>query len=244
MTRRFRNENDSTVVVEERCMKQLRCDRRGQDDKSWRSILEKLHYCLDNETEEDALVWLDNGTHFLVQQTREVRLAKRLGLRVCTLHQMLEAFNFKYQEDGDQREYTIYYHECFILGHPEKIEQILSHDMPRFSTDKDVEMPHVAYSSALKPLEVRLSLPDTSSQSYEVTIAPSVLPCPTFDAADVFFYRANRSVGNASFDESSEWSDHDVTSPLWWSQRSDFSSICTDDLSDMDTLSQISAYYA
>ncbi|KAE8997578.1 hypothetical protein PF011_g15428 [Phytophthora fragariae] len=42
------------------------------------------------------------------------------------------------------------------------------------------------------------------------------------------------------FDHSDQWSDHDLNSPMWWSQRSDFSSICTDDLSDMDTLSQLS----
>ncbi|KAE9214069.1 hypothetical protein PF002_g17781 [Phytophthora fragariae] len=41
------------------------------------------------------------------------------------------------------------------------------------------------------------------------------------------------------FDHSDQWSDHDLNSPMWWSQRSDFSSICTDDLSDMDTLSQL-----
>ncbi|CAI5722783.1 unnamed protein product [Peronospora effusa] len=85
-------------------------------------------------------------------------------------------------------------------------------------------MPSVAYSSALKPLEVRLSLSDTRSQSWEVTIAPSVLPHPTFDATDVSCYHESSSTENS-------WGDID------------FSSICTDDLSDMDTLSQISTYY-
>ncbi|KAE9097047.1 hypothetical protein PF010_g16118 [Phytophthora fragariae] len=45
------------------------------------------------------------------------------------------------------------------------------------------------------------------------------------------------------FDHSDQWSDHDLNSPMWWSQRSDFSSICTDDLSDMDTLSQLTTSF-
>ncbi|CAH0493890.1 unnamed protein product [Peronospora farinosa] len=219
----------------------------GHDDDngSWRTLLQNLHFLLDNETEGEALTWCGNGKQFLIQRTREVRLAKQLGLRVCSLHQVLETLNFECQE-ADHWNFTIYRHDCFVLGRPEKIEQIPSHNMPLFSTDKDVVMPSVAYSSALKPLEVRLSLSDIRSQSWEVTIAPSVLPHPTFDATDVSCYHESSSTENSwgdMFDESDQGSDHDMNSPLWWSQRSDFSSICTDDLSDMDTLSQISTYY-
>ncbi|CAH0493896.1 unnamed protein product [Peronospora farinosa] len=212
---------------------------------NWRTLLQNLHFLLDNETEGEALTWCGNGSHCPIQRTREVRLAKQLGLRVCSLHQVLETLNFECQE-ADHWNFTIYRHDCFVLGRPEKIEQIPSHNMPLFSTDKDVVMPSVAYSSSLKPLEVRLSLSDTRSQSWEVTIAPSVLPHPTFDATDVSCYHESSSTENSwgdMFDESDQGSDHDMNSPLWWSQRSDFSSICTDDLSDMDTLSQISTYY-
>ncbi|KAE8967038.1 hypothetical protein PF005_g28535, partial [Phytophthora fragariae] len=103
----------------------------------------------------------------------------------------------------------------------------------------------------LKPLEVRLSLSDSQSQSWEVTIAPSVLPHPNFDVAEVFHFEGTFGVASSAeetswedvIDHSDQWSDHDLNSPMWWSQRSDFSSICTDDLSDMDTLSQLSTYY-
>lgn len=102
---------------------------------------------------------------------------------------MLGALNFECQEEK-RLEYTIYRHDCFVLGNPGKIKQILhvGHDTSLFSAEKDVVMPSVAYNSALKPLEVRLSLPDTRSQSWEVTIAPSVLPHPTFDATDIYCF--------------------------------------------------------
>ncbi|CAI5730471.1 unnamed protein product [Peronospora destructor] len=248
MGRRTPKESDCNIVRHAQHVKLRRGGHEGHDDDAgnWRTILPKLHFFLDNETDGEALAWRGNGTHFFVQRTREVRLAKQLGLRVCSLHQVLETLNFECQEE-DHWNYTIYRHDCFVLGRPEKIEQIPSRNMPLFfSTDKDVVMPSVVYSSALKPLEVRLSLSGTRSQSWEVTIAPSVLPRPTFDATDVPCYHESNSLENSwedMFDESEQGSDHDMNSPLWWSQRSDFSSICTDDLSDMDTLSQISTYY-
>ena len=220
-------------------------------------MLESLHFVLESETEGDAVAWLDNGTHFCVLQAREHRLAKVLGLRVCSLHQVLEALNFE-SEEKREWECTVYHHGCFVLGHPEQIDQIvppIGHKLPHLSTftEKDVPRPCVTYNSALKPLEVRLNLSSKSPQSWRVTIAPSVLLGPTFDATDTSspHERADPFDGNRAGDgswghvsqDSRHPSDHDMNSPLWWSQRSDFSSICTDDLSDMDTLSQISAFY-
>ncbi|KAF1793874.1 hypothetical protein GQ600_18310 [Phytophthora cactorum] len=172
-----------------------------------------------------AIAWLEDGSQFIVEHTGDVKLAQLLGLRVCSVHQVLEALNFECLDESHW-DFSIYRHGCFVRGDPHKIEQIAGYDS--LSAEKDVVMPNIAYSSELKPLEVRLSLSDSQSQSWEVTIAPS--------------QHGGDSWGDI-FDNSEELSDHDMNSPIWWSQRSDFSSICTDDLSDMDTLSQISAFY-
>ncbi|GMF17223.1 unnamed protein product [Phytophthora fragariaefolia] len=219
-------------------------------DWSWRTLLEKLHFFLDNETEGDALAWLEDGVHFVVHQSSEIRLEAWLGLRACSLHQVLEALGFHCREELHW-DYSIYCHDSFVRGCPRKIEEMVADDArgPP-SKEVDVVMPSVAYNSALKPLEVRLSLSDSHSQSWEVTIAPSVLPHPNFDTSEVFHFEGTFGDGSSAedswegmLDEADQWSDHDVDSPMWWSQHSDFSSICTDDLSDMDVLSQISAYY-
>ncbi|POM64014.1 Hypothetical protein PHPALM_20520 [Phytophthora palmivora] len=221
---------------------------RDGENWSWKSFLELLHFFLDSEIERDALAWLDGGLQFIVHHTGEVNVAQRLGLRVCSLRQALEALSFTCLEET-QWGYTIYHHNSFVLGNPGRIEEILALS-GSLSVKKDMVMPSIAYNSELKPLEVRLSFPDPLSKSWEVTVAPSILPRPTFDATEDVTFQ-NVDFGNSA-DENSwddvvdnldEWSDHDMNSPLWWSQRSDFSSICTDDLSDMDTLSQINAYY-
>ncbi|ETP04025.1 hypothetical protein F441_19120 [Phytophthora nicotianae CJ01A1] len=213
---------------------------------SWRNLLERLHFLLDNELERDALAWLEDGAQFIVEHAGEAKLAQLLGLRVCSVHQTLEALNFECLDESHW-DFSIYRHDCFVRGDPNKIEQIAGYD----NAAKDFEMPNIAYSSELKPLEVRLSLSDSQSQSWEVTIAPSVLPHPTLDVGEDFhlqnsvaFESCTREISwGEIFENSDEMSDHGMNSPLWWSQRSDFSSICTDDLSDMDMLSPISAFY-
>ncbi|KAL3674621.1 hypothetical protein V7S43_000564 [Phytophthora oleae] len=257
MARRARDENDTSIDVEERSLKHGKVLQNGKDYSGenwcWGTFLKKLHFFLDQGTAGFALAWLQDGSHFIVQHSKEVELAKQLGLRACSLHQVLETLNFECQEESHW-EYTIYHHNCFMLGNPEKIEEILDHETlsPSASTDQAVAMPSIAYSSALKPLEVRLSLPDSHSQSWEVTIAPSVLPHPTFDVTEelltdestTFTRRTEERSWGDLLDTTDEWSDPDMNSPLWWSQRSDFSSICSDDLSDMDTLSQISSFFS
>jgi hypothetical protein len=221
-------------------------DYCGQDWR-WETLLEKLHSLLDSETEGDALAWLDDGW-FVVEQKREARLAVELGLRVCSLRQALEALGFECREEL-QGGYAVFRHESFVRSRPDLIERILEQDVSFSGSEAEMEMPNVAYSSALKPLEVRLSLPAARSQCWEVTIAPSVLPHPSVgDVAGCRFpgdggFGAINDWGDV-LDDLDECSDHDMSSPMWWSQRSDFSSICTDDLSDMDSLSQTSAYYA
>ena len=222
-------------------------------------MLERLHLCLDSDTAPDALAWLDNGTHFYVTQTREDRVAAALGLRVCSLPQVLAAWSFDCSE-GARDGCTVYHHSCFVRGDRQQIDHIVpplvAPDVSfvrRTHTEKDVTLPRVTYSAALRPLEVRLRLssPHAASPSWRVTVAPpTVLLCATVDAADAVAHGRHESVADW-FDRSSSasgasWgdaSDHEVDSPLWWSQQSDFSSICTDDLSDVDTLSQLSAFY-
>ncbi|KAI9911538.1 hypothetical protein PsorP6_009178 [Peronosclerospora sorghi] len=245
-------EGSYTNVVDARRKQKLheRGDDNAGENGSWRPLLKKLHFFLDNETEREVLAWSGGGFHFLVQQEGEVRLAERLGLRVCSLRQALEALNFDCQEEN-QCQYTMYRHDSFVRGRSDMIERILvGHNVPLFSIERNVVRPNVTYSSALKPLEVRLSLPDTNYKSWEVTIAPSVLAHPTLDTKEVV--SLHETLGGDSnaetswediFDEPGQWSDHDIHSPLFWSQRSDFSSICTDDLSERDALSQISAFY-
>ncbi|KAG6572867.1 WW domain [Phytophthora cinnamomi] len=222
-------------------------------DWGWRTFLEKLHFFLDNETEGDSLAWLEDGVRFVVHQASEARLETWLGLRGCSLHQVLEALNFHCRQELHW-EHAIYRHDCFVRGNPLKIDEMLVGRDSSGLVGKevaDMAMPSVAYSSALKPLEVRLSLSDSHSQSWEVTIAPSVLPHPNFDGVEFFHFEESVGAGSSAeenswedmLDNSDQWSDHDLNSPMWWSQRSDFSSICTDDLSDMESLSQLSTYY-
>ncbi|CEG38298.1 WW domain [Plasmopara halstedii] len=215
----------------------------GHGQKRRKCLLMKLHILLDNELETDALMWLEDGLHFIVQQKKEIKLAQLLGLRVCSLHQVLEALNFDYAEE-DHESYTVYRHQYFLRGNSNEIDQIIP-------AEKYLAMPNIAYSSELKPLEVRLSLADSRVQSCEVTIAPSHQLNKTIELRDASYYQEVAGF-NVSMKENSwgdkvdfldEWSNHDMNSPLWWSQRSDFSTICTDELSEMDTLSQISAYY-
>ncbi|EGZ30024.1 hypothetical protein PHYSODRAFT_323479 [Phytophthora sojae] len=257
MGRRAREESagDSVDIERRRRNKQLKLLRDDEGcsgvDWSWRTFLQKLHFFLDNETEGDSLAWLEDGVHFVVHQTSEAPLETWLGLRVCSLHQVLEALNFQCREEL-RWEYVIYHHDCFVRGNPLKIKEMLQPDTSAVSSKAGgMTMPNVTYSSTLKPLEVRLSLSDSHSQSWEVMIAPSVLPHPNFDVPEAFKVEESFGAGNSAdetswddvFDYSDEWSDHDLSSPMWWSQRSDFSSICTDDLSDMDTLSQLSTYF-
>ncbi|KAG2786809.1 hypothetical protein PC129_g6196 [Phytophthora cactorum] len=251
MGRRAREASDDSAIAG-RSLKHVKLLQDGLDISgdiwSWRNLLERLHFLLDNELERDAIAWLEDGSQFIVEHTGDVKLAQLLGLRVCSVHQVLEALNFECLDESHW-DFSIYRHGCFVRGDPHKIEQIAGYDS--LSAEKDVVMPNIAYSSELKPLEVRLSLSDSQSQSWEVTIAPSVLPRPAFDTGENFHFQESAvfesSMGESSwgdiFDNSEELSDHDMNSPIWWSQRSDFSSICTDDLSDMDTLSQISAFY-
>ncbi|OWZ17040.1 hypothetical protein PHMEG_0009074 [Phytophthora megakarya] len=200
---------------------------------SWRGLLQQLLSILDNGVERDSgskAAW------------REGKLAQRLGLRVCSLHQVLEALAFEYMEEK-QWGYTIYHHHSFVLGHPDRVDEILALS-PSPSTERDFMMPSIAYSSELNPLEVRLSLPDPLSKTWEVTIAPSILPLAILDASEDFNILQTADFGPAEgelLDNLDGGSDHDVNSPLWWSQHTDFSSICTDDLSDLDSLSQTSA---
>ncbi|KAG1685762.1 hypothetical protein DVH05_007756 [Phytophthora capsici] len=217
----------------------------------WRTFLEKLHYVLDQGTAGYALSWLQDGSHFVAHRSKEGEVAKQLGLRVFTLHQVLETLGFECQEESDW-EYIIYRHDCFVLGNPGKIEGILNHETLSPSTAvQAVVMPSVAYNSELKPLEVRMSLPDSHSQSWEVTIAPSVLPHLTFDDTEELMVDESSTLANntgercwgSMLEHTDEWSDPEMNSPLWWSQRSDFSSICSDDLSDIETLSQISSFF-
>lgn len=193
-------------------------------------------------------MWLEDGLQFIVYQAKEFKLAKLLGLRVCSIYQVLEALNFECLEE--QSNYSIYRHHCFIRGNVHMIEQIINYS--NLGEGKKFAMPSIAYSSELRPLEVRLNLSDSKLQSWEVTIAPSVLSHPTtLDICEDFLMQEKSAIRSSSgeclwgnlFSSSDEWSDHDMNSPLWWSQQSDFSSICTDDLSDMDALSQISVHY-
>ncbi|GMF13833.1 unnamed protein product [Phytophthora lilii] len=223
--------------------RRAREERAGSDyageDWSWKTFLEKLHFILDEGVEGDSVSWMDDGKHVVVRHGREGGIEARLGLRVCSLHQMLEAMNFECREELHW-EFSIYRHDSFVRGSPGKVEEIISEAIR-------IVMPTVAYDPALKPLEVRLSLPEAHSHSWEVTVAPTVLPHPTVDDLVLFQRSFGVGVGESSWgdmlDDSEQWSDHDMNSPMWWSQHSDFSSICTDDLSDMDSLSQISAYY-
>ncbi|OWZ09313.1 hypothetical protein PHMEG_00018009 [Phytophthora megakarya] len=211
---------------------------------SWKDFLQHLLFILDNEIERDSVQWLEGGVEFIVQHTGEGKLAQRLGLRVCSLHQVLEALAFEYMEDN-QCGYTIYHHHSFVLGHPSRIDEILALELSP-SIERDIVMPNITYSSELKPLEIRLSLPDPLSKNWEVTIASSILSLTTLDAGEDFDTPETTGISPAKgtlIDDLDEGSDHDVNSPLWWSQHTDFSSICSDDLSDTDTLSQISAYY-
>ncbi|KAL7687261.1 hypothetical protein Plhal304r1_c023g0079481 [Plasmopara halstedii] len=247
MGRRARDtcdDSDSAERQHVKYMRLLRDDRAAVGDRwSYRCLLMKLHILLDNELETDALMWLEDGLHFIVQQKKEIKLAQLLGLRVCSLHQVLEALNFDYAEE-DHESYTVYRHQYFLRGNSNEIDQIIP-------AEKYLAMPNIAYSSELKPLEVRLSLADSRVQSCEVTIAPSHQLNKTIELRDASYYQEVAGF-NVSMKENSwgdkvdfldEWSNHDMNSPLWWSQRSDFSTICTDELSEMDTLSQISAYY-
>ncbi|KAF1776838.1 hypothetical protein GQ600_11500 [Phytophthora cactorum] len=185
----------------------------------WRNLLERLHFLLDNELERDAIAWLEDGSQFIVEHTGDVKLAQLLGLRVCSVHQVLEALNFECLDESHW-DFSIYRHGCFVRGDPHKIEQIAGYDS--LSAEKDVVMPNIAYSSELKPLEVRLSLSDSQSQSWEVTIAPSVLPRPAFDTGENFHFQESAvfesSMGESSwgdiFDNSEELSDHDMNSPI------------------------------
>ncbi|KAK1947339.1 hypothetical protein P3T76_001349 [Phytophthora citrophthora] len=249
---------DAGFNVKERSLKHMKLWPDEEQDHfgekwCWETFLKKLHYFLDQETAGFALAWLQGGSHFIIHHSKEVDLAKQLGLQGCSLCEALQTLGFEFQEESDW-EYTIYHHLCFTLGKPETIEEILQvADKELFiSADQTVSiMPSIAYSSELKPLEVRLSLPDSHSQPWEVTIAPSALSHATFDTTDELMIDESTAVTNYTGEHSwgsilgitGEGSDPDINSPLWWSQRSDFSSICSDDLSGMDTLSQISSFF-
>ncbi|TDH68543.1 hypothetical protein CCR75_000307 [Bremia lactucae] len=252
MGRRTREGSDSSDRVEGRSRKHAKLLRDGHDSDGdcwrWRTLLEKLHFLLDNELEGSVLNWLHDGSQFVVKHTGEIKLAKLLGLQVCSLDQVLEALHFECRVE-DHWNCTIYRHWCFVRGHPHKIDRIAGYNS--LSPEWGFVMPNIAYNSELKPLEVRLSLLGSTEQAWEVTIAPTVLPQPTLDVTEDFFFQENVTFCSAveevswkkEFDSSDDCSDHNMKSPLWWSQRSDFSSICTDDLSEMDSLSQISAFY-
>ncbi|KAG7401043.1 hypothetical protein PHYBOEH_003238 [Phytophthora boehmeriae] len=236
--------------------KKMKRSRRVHD--GWRDFLERLYFCLEDGTEQHSLSWIEDGSHFAINQAHESRIEALLGLRVCSVHQALEVLGFECTEELFS-EYSIYRHSSFTRGHPDKIEQILAHPTPSPPREQDLTMPNVAYNSDLNPLEVRVTLPDSRSQAWEVTIAPSIhrleIGKGTGDGGPVIAAWRFAEVGSdvSSLEAFREemvmdtdrcGSDSEMESPLWWSQRSDFSSICTDDLSDMDALSQISAYYA
>ncbi|RLN48645.1 hypothetical protein BBJ29_002545 [Phytophthora kernoviae] len=260
MGRRQREESDvGNIEAQGREHNNKHMKRTRGAHGGWGAFLEKLHSCLENGTEEDSFSWVGDGSQFAIMQTHEPRIEALLGLRVCSVHQALEVLGFECTQEL-YSEYSIYRHRSFVRGNPGTIGQILAHSMLPSSNEKDLTMPRVAYSSELNPLEVRVIPRDLHSQAWEVTIAPSILPHLAIDkgvgggdsvAAMWHFAEITRDESNREtcregiLMDTDRWgSDTEMESPLWWSQRSDFSSICTDDLSDMDTLSQISTYYA
>ncbi|RLN76612.1 hypothetical protein BBJ28_00013348 [Nothophytophthora sp. Chile5] len=233
---------------------------RGCND--WHSFLEKLHGLLEQSTEEDPISWISDGTQFVIHKEGEQKIETQLGLRSSSLHQVLEELNFVCREKLDSA-YTIYHHDGFVRGNPSKIQQIQTPVTPPPSSNEDLAMPNVAYNSALNPLEVRVTFPDPTSHTeyWQVTVAPSILPpCvadPSLyaDPLDAILDFHDKVLAESGVTEihwgegvddqmqSDQGAETEMESPLWWSQHSDFSSICSDDLSDMGILSQLSAYY-
>uniref|UniRef100_K3WU10 Uncharacterized protein n=1 Tax=Globisporangium ultimum (strain ATCC 200006 / CBS 805.95 / DAOM BR144) TaxID=431595 RepID=K3WU10_GLOUD len=122
-------------------------------------------------------------------------------------------------------------------------------------------MPDVSYNPALNPLEVRVKCSGSAShcESWHVVIASSLQPeVPSTERASKSFFQ-QKSCGAEStqlssgtdshFDQAaapyfvSGCDDRDQESYNWINRPSDASSLCLDDLTDIDILSQISAYY-
>lgn len=123
-----------------------------------------------------------------------------------------------------------------------------------------MRMPDVSYNPTLNPLEVRVKCSKATShnESWQVVIASNLQPdmtskervashflqqrycaesTQTPSGADVWFDQAEPSHSTAGSDE------REPESYSWTHRPSESSSLCLDDLTDIDILSQISAYY-
>lgn len=219
------------------------------------TFLLKLHACLQLKTASGALCWVGDGTRFQVQLASREALASCFGATTTQFRRALEALDFQFQEERESAVLLATHSEFSKWKFPDVDKMSVSSLTRRvIEFDDMLRMPEVSYNPALKPLEVRVrcfGATASCGESWEVVIASSLKPAASSTERDAPYYMLDDDecfgsdrqlfVPTTTVAGSSEDKDSETCS--WLDDSSESSSQCFDDLTDIDILSQISAYY-
>ncbi|TYZ66355.1 hypothetical protein PybrP1_006952 [[Pythium] brassicae (nom. inval.)] len=219
------------------------------------TFLLKLHACLQLRAADSALCWIEGGTRFQVQLANRDALVSSFGTTATQFRRSLEALDFQLQEERDAA-VLIATHSEFSRWKLPDVDKMSASSAKRrvIRPDEVLRMPEVSYNPALKPLEVRVRCSGATAscgESWEVVIASSLKPVASLAEKDERYFMlddddecfgSERQLLVPVADSSEE--DKDAETCSWLNNSSESSSSqCLDDLTDIDILSQISAYY-
>lgn len=234
------------------------------EDQADDGFLRELHARLSLNTVQDAIYWVEGGAWFKVRPASQAYLLSWFGKSSQAFRQTLESLNFLCCEERESGE-QLFAHSAFSKSMLPSAEELAQ----RSNTDQDnqcqeeLRMPDVSYNPTLNPLEVRFKCSRAAAshhESWQVMIASSLQPSMTSSerVASYFLQEEEELTGSDSstppeadiyFDperppcSAPSSQDQEPESYSWISRPSDTSSICMDDFTDIDILSQISAYY-
>lgn len=237
-------------------------ERVGADEADT-NFLRELHARLSLNTAEDAISWVDDGTRFKIRVASEASLISWFGKPSEAFRQTLESLNFQCREERESGE-LLFAHSEFSKCKLPSVNDFVQHNSR--SQDKQCQealrMPDVSYNPMLNPLEVRVKCSKAAashSELWQVVIASSLQPGMTSsERVASYFLQEDEATGSDSstppgvdlyFDSerppcySSSSQDREPESYSWVGRPSESSSLCLDDFTDIDILSQISAYY-
>lgn len=235
-------------------------------------FLLKLHACLQLNSVGDALRWVD-GARFTVQLADKGTVAAHFGSTALKFRRMLEALDFQLQEQQGSEVLLATHSEFsrWAIPNIDKMIARSSRRSNSSSSSKKREellrMPEISYNSALNPLEVRFKCSGAAqscSELWQVVVASSLKTavkapeeeesCFVLQEGGGYDSECGEESSSSGDDEcfgsercpliaagSSE--DRDPESYRWISHQSESPSLCLDDLTDIDILSQISTYY-
>lgn len=192
-------------------------------------LLSRLRSVLDRSRLGDPIFWSDDGLAFILNTEKQRCVSDLVGCSFSSFDDYLRCLSFHCREDPYFTNCVIYSHMLFAQGEPELIRLKLFAESGVGADD--LALPAQSFSSALKPLEVMVHVEKRvfGDTACEVVVASSVINAvPDHVFANGYCLEASQDSALGS----------------WTNEASQQSSISADDLTDVDILSQISAYYS